>query len=537
MRWVFWMYLPVAAAYVTWRPSIANWSTPLGVLSFGVELFTVFNTVLFLWMTREIWVPAHRPALLSATVDVLITTANEPMEIIEPTVAAAMRVRGIRDVLILDDGARSEVARLARRHGARWIPRTSNEHAKAGNLNNGLLHTDAEFVLELDVDHVPRPEFLERTMGYFDDPDLAVVQTPQTYYNTESFLFRRTRRGLWSEQGMFYDTIQPAKNHFNSAFFVGTSAVLRRRALNAIGGYATGTATEDIHTALRLHATGWKSLFLPEVLAEGLEAASLKEFFRQRRRWAAGSLGLLFRSKDSPLWARGLTWVQRINYLAATMAHLQGLQRLLFLLLPVLTIALSQAPVTIPNPYWIVPMVVFAAISIGVTALYARGTYHPVHTEVYGLVSWTASLAGLWGIVRVQRKFSVSQKIVDRSEGERLKLGIWLLTAATAVAAMRGIWLLAQAGGMSNALTGAMLVATGLCMFYCAIFWSFLANLRRYERDNHPMQAPSFIPAAIAVANVAPDVVLEEHAEVIPFEAFEAALLDRERKAVSKALP
>ncbi|MEJ0073419.1 MAG: glycosyltransferase family 2 protein [Candidatus Saccharibacteria bacterium] len=130
------------------------------------------------------------------------------------------------------------------------------------------------------------------------------MQSPQTFYNTHVFLFRRRpHREAWSEQMMFYNCLQPAKNNWNAAFFVGTSAVLRRAAIDDVGGFATGTATEDIHTSLRLHARGWQSVFLPEPLAYGLEAENFKEFYKQRRRWAAGSLGLLFRSPDSPLRA------------------------------------------------------------------------------------------------------------------------------------------------------------------------------------------------------------------------------------------
>lgn len=486
---IFWLYLPLAIAYLCWRPLIVNWATPLGPLMFGVEIFTVFNTTLYLWMTRTVWVPVHRPVSRAATVDVLITTVNEPLDIIERTVAAAMQVRGIRAVLVLDDGGRESVASLASRYGARWIPRSGNEHAKAGNLNHGLLHTDAEFLLELDVDHIPHSNFVERTLGYFDDPEVAVVQTPQTYYNTESFLFRHSRRATWSEQGMFYDIIQPAKNRFNSAFFVGTSALLRRGAIDSIGGYARGTATEDIHTALRLHAAGWKSVFLPEVLAEGLEAASLREFYRQRRRWAAGSLGLLFRSADSPLWVRGLTIPQRFNYLAATFAHLQGVQRLALLLLSVLTIFTLQAPIVTPTVAWVAPMGLFAAFSILATALYARGTYHPVHTEAYGLVSWTASLAGLWGVVRVQKKFSVSRKVVARDEGWLLRAGLWGLIALVSAATLRGAWLLATTN-VSPALTVGLRIGSGLCLFYVVVLGSFLVHLLRYERGKPLPQRP-----------------------------------------------
>src|SRR5205085_10152554 len=106
---------------------------------------------------------------------------------------------------------------------------------------------------------------------YFEDPALAFVQSPQSFYNRDSFVFRTRRNSRrWSEQGIFYDVIQPGKNRYNAAFFVGTSAVIRRQALDSIGGFATETATEHVHTSVRMHARGWKSLLVSEPLAFGL---------------------------------------------------------------------------------------------------------------------------------------------------------------------------------------------------------------------------------------------------------------------------
>ena len=227
-RWMGYLaypYLAIALTYLVWRSTVIAWDVWYGPVTYLAELFNLVSTVMFVVIAREIHDPVFRPTALAKTVDVFIATYTEPLEVLEPVVIGAMRVRGKRNVLILDDGNRPEVEAMAKRHGAIWIPRTTNEHAKAGNLNHGLLHTDAEFILELDADHVPLPWFLERTLGYFDDPELAFVQAPQTFYNRDTFLFRHNREtsGFWFEQRMFYDAIQPAKNKWNAAFFVGTS--------------------------------------------------------------------------------------------------------------------------------------------------------------------------------------------------------------------------------------------------------------------------------------------------------------------------
>lgn len=476
------LYAAVVIPYLVWRFQIINWQVWYGPAAYIAELYGVVMTFTYLWMCRDIYLPVHRDTKFNHTVDALIPTLAEPLSILEPTVIGAMRIRGVRRVLVLDDGCRPEVRAMARRLGVDYYPRSSSQHAKAGNLNNGLRFSDAEFVISIDADHIPLPQFLERTLGYFDDPRLAFVQSPQTYYNTDSFLFRRARKGLWSEQCMFYDMIQPAKNRWNSAFFVGTSAILRRRALDSVGGFATGTATEDIHTSLRLHARGWKSVFVPEVLALGLEADSLKEFYKQRRRWAAGSLGLLFRSPDSPLKAKGLSWQQRLNYLNATLAHLQGVQKLFFFMVPAICAITLVGPITISFGYFNLIFIGFLLLAVGSTAMYARGTYHPIYSEAYGLANMMASLGGIKGIIKVQRKFAVSQKLAPRAERTWLKGVFWALLLFGLMALTRDLYLINHHAGHTGLLVSSLIFLDLNLIFLI----SFFAYLLAYETRTDP---------------------------------------------------
>jgi cellulose synthase (UDP-forming) len=476
-------YLLIAAAYLAWRSTVVNWDAVYGPIVYAAELYGGFMTALFLWVVRRPRVPVPHDTELARSVDALICTYREPLDVLEPTVLGALRVRGIDSILVLDDGNRPAVREMAARLGVAYHARTTNKDCKAGNLNNGLRHSTADFILLLDADHVPTPAFLERTIGYFDDDSLAFVQTPQAFYNRDSFLFRRTRRRVWSEQGMFYTCIQPAKNRTNSAFFVGTSAVLRRRALDQVGGFATGSVSEDIHTSLRLHAAGWQSVFVPETLAYGLEAASLREFHRQRRRWATGSLGLLFRSADSPLRSRGLSVSQRLSYLEATLAHLQGIQRLIFFCTPILAILTRTSPVTVKISYFAAFFVVFAATGVASTALSARGTYHLVHTEAYSLANSLAQCAALRGIVSVQTRFAVSGKSMTRRERTWAR-PLLLVLAITALASVgRAVQLLITGGAGRGLLLASGVVAS----LNLTILLSFLVFLRRYERREVPV--------------------------------------------------
>ncbi len=493
LRWLlFVLYVALAISYMAWRTYVINWQVWYGPLAYLADLYGALTTGLFLWLTTEVWLPNPQPYIAGDyAVDVLIPTYNEPIEVLEPVILGALDIRGVRRVMVGDDTARDWLEQRCAELGVQYYPRQDNTHAKAGNMNNLLKHTSADLLICLDADHIPLPEFLEQTGGYFTDSKLAFVQTPQTFYNQDGFLFRHRRdRKKWSEQIMFYDCIQPAKNRWNSAFFVGTSAVLRREAVMSVGGFATGTATEDIHTSLKLHAMGWNSIFLPKPLAYGIESDTLQEFFKQRRRWAGGSLGLLFRSADSPLRAKGLSVAQRLNYVAATIAHLQGVQKLLYLLIPALTVITLQSPVHIDYAHYLVLLAAMTIVSISATIYNSRSTYHLLHTETFSLVSILPHVAGLWGIIRVQKKFAVSKKVISSYQRGQLRNWLWCLTFI-AIAGVARAGTLYTDGNHSN-----LGISAGLLLGLQALLLGrFLLLLAHHETKpvtslpNHPKES------------------------------------------------
>jgi cellulose synthase (UDP-forming) len=285
--------IAITVPYLIWRLCFTispEWWW-LSVLLFICDSYGLFGLTLYVF---ELWdIDADRAPDKSALpwkVAVLITTYNEPAEVLLPTVACSVALEPKHETWVLDDGHRPEIAELSAKLGARYLSRPDNAHAKAGNLNHALALIDADIIGVLDADHAPSGRFLTATLPYFSDPALAFVQTPQDFYNRDSFEHTRMGRAIYSEEDLFYKGIAPGKNRWQAAFWCGTCAVLRTLALQSVGGVATDTVTEDIHTSVRMYRQGWKGLFLPDVLSHGLAPHDAAGFLVQRHRWAQGNV-------------------------------------------------------------------------------------------------------------------------------------------------------------------------------------------------------------------------------------------------------
>jgi cellulose synthase (UDP-forming) len=271
------------------------------------------------------------------TVDVFIPSYNESLEVVRPTVLAALNLDWPADKLrvhILDDGRRAAFREFAAGCGAQYLIRTNNAHAKAGNLNHAMKITSGEFIAIFDCDHIPVRTFLTTTMGWFlRDPKCAMLQTPHHFFSPDPFERNLgTFRRVPNEGRLFYGLIQDGNDLWNATFFCGSCAVLRRKPLEEVGGIAVETVTEDAHTALKLHRRGYTTAYLRQVLAGGLATESLSGHIGQRIRWARG-MAQIFRL-DNPLTGRGLTLLQRLCYANAMLHFFSGIPRLVFLTAP-----------------------------------------------------------------------------------------------------------------------------------------------------------------------------------------------------------
>lgn len=279
-------------------------------------------------------------------VDIFIPVYGEPIEEIRQTATAARDVYGRHTTYILDDGKSDEVKAMAEDLNVEYIRRPINDHAKAGNINYALTQTKGEYFLILDADFVAQPHILYETLPFFENDNLAFVQTPQFYDNQNNFV--SSAAGFM--QTVFYSLIQSGKNRFNAAFCVGTNVVFRRSAVDAIGGIYEKSKSEDIWSSLKLHEKGYDSIYIPTVLAIGKTPETLKAYSKQQLRWATGSFEIFL--KHNPLFARKLTIDQRLQYLATTSYYFIGFSVLLLLLLPPLQIFFNLSPIATNIPVW-----------------------------------------------------------------------------------------------------------------------------------------------------------------------------------------
>ena len=403
--------------YLVWRATstLHPEAMTLSIVLLLLELHAWLGLALF---TFSLWdvdgappVPQQLPDL---SVAVLIPTYNEPAEVLLPTIAAAVALEPAHRTLVLDDGNRPQIARLARHLGAEYVTRPEHVHAKAGNLNHALEQLDVDLVAILDADHVAAPGFLRRTMPYFVDEGLALVQTPQDFYNQDSFEHVADRRSprdrlLFSEQAVFYREIQPGKNRWGAAFWCGTGAVVRTSALASVGGVTTTSVTEDIQTTIRMHRRGWRTVYHDEVLARGLAATTSQQYALQRHRWCTGAMQVL--RQELPLTDRRLTLPQRLAYASTLLGWFDSVRLLGLLVLPLAVLATGASPIAAPLPLFLLLFITSLLLQQHALWRLARGRIRPIPTAVFDLSRLEATLRAIvTGLFERDVPFAVTPK-------------------------------------------------------------------------------------------------------------------------------
>jgi cellulose synthase (UDP-forming) len=284
-------------------------------------------------------VPERPTVTKQWTVDVLTTACpGEPREMIIRTLKAMKDITYPHTNYLCDEGDDPEYKKICKELGIVHVTRIIKVDAKAGNINNALKQATGELCVVLDPDHVPIPEFLDRVIPYFEDERIGYVQCVQAYGNqSESFI----ARGAAEQTYHFYGPMMMCMNTYGTVQAIGANCTFRRSALDSIGGHAAGLA-EDMHTAMQLHAKGWRSVYVPEILSRGLVPATLSSYYKQQLKWSRGTFELLFRT--FPHLYKNFTWRQKLHYFCIPIYFLFGLINLIDIAIPVIALGLAEVP-------------------------------------------------------------------------------------------------------------------------------------------------------------------------------------------------
>lgn len=397
----------------------------------GLVLKTVTVWNIDCWAPDPVSVAPH-----GLRVAVLIPTYNEPVEVIAPTIAAACVLHPAHETWVLDDGNRPWVAEICRAYGARYVCRPQHDHAKAGNMNHALDLMAAEeaagtggidIIAVLDCDHVPLPTFLTATLGWFADPEIALVQGPQAFYNSGAF----DDDGFTGEQGLFFNVAMPARNHAGAGpFWCGSTSLLRVKALRDVGGVATESITEDMHTTLKLIRIGWKTVYHHQTLAVGLAPATPEQYLLQRRRWGMGAMQILTHER---LWAakKWMSWRNFYEYLNGTLWWLEGIATLVAFIVPT-AVLLTGAQTSTANP------LIFAGAFLAMFSARLWGAKRLMRHQIHWPTAFAlrifrvpVGVACMWWLVsRQSLEFEVTPKgSSDHRVRGRSPRILWALTA------------------------------------------------------------------------------------------------------------
>ncbi len=399
----------------------------------GTYLYTVWDTDYMPRMSAD-----YQPA-----VDVFITVAGEPTDIVADTVKAALAMDYPRfTVYVLNDGFVAkkenwkEIEDTATRLGARCITRTKPGGAKAGNINNAIRQTLSPFFAVFDADHVPHRDFLQKTMGYFVDSRMGYVQSPQYYKNAD---VNDVTQGSWEQQALFFGAICKGKNRLNAVTMCGTNMVIRREAIQEVGGICDYSIAEDFVTGVWLHEKGWKSCYVPEILAEGLAPEDFLSYYKQQFRWARGSMDVLF--KHGFLFKPGLSWRQKLQYLSSVSYFLSGIVVIMNALIPVIFLYSGLVPLNITTMGLASIFLPYIFVTIYTLQVSTNFSYS-FKSLAFSMAGFHIHISALWAnIIGKKSGFSVTSKRAISGNFSRLViphfLYILLVIGGIPIAIMR----------------------------------------------------------------------------------------------------
>jgi len=426
--------LVATVRYLWWRGTeTLNWDGGAAtVMSLAIFVAELYGFVVLLQHYSVATVSLDRTTAppddaFCPSVDIFVASYNEGADIVTRTLVGCQAIDyPNKQVYLLDDGRRPEMAALCETLGVNYITRDNNRGAKAGNLNNAIAQTAGEFILTFDADHVPVSSFLTETLGHFRDASVAQLQTPQHFFNPDLFQDRlRSQAYIANEQDMFFHILQPGRDVYNASFYCGSGAILRRSAIEAIGGLPMTTITEDVHTSMLLHSRGWRSVYVNKDLSAGLAPESFDAYVVQRRRWSRGMMQVML--LRGGLWLPGLTLAQRIHYMATLWYWLYGIPRIVFLLAPLSFLLFGLRPLLVRSvwdllSYYLPHLFISAAAFSIVTKGTRRVFWSDIYEACIAVQLAVTALTFPWTGTKVH--FAVTPK-GQGAERRAAKRGVW----------------------------------------------------------------------------------------------------------------
>jgi cellulose synthase (UDP-forming) len=409
--------LSLTSLYLSWWLIPRHVDNPLlfGLLLSG-EIYHVLMLLLFWFTTYKLGSVSSQKYVFNSwyqpDIDVFITVAGEPIEIVRHTLQHIQTTNyDHKHIYLLNDSYVAkkdnwhEYELLAKELGIGYFTRKKAGGAKAGNINHALAKTKSELIAIFDADMAPKTDFFQKTIPFFSNRQVGFVQTPQYYQNNSNHL---VAQAAWEQQEFFYGPIMKGKNYHNAAFICGTNVVIRRETLESVGGINELSIAEDFLTSLYIHAQGWKSVYIDEILAQGLAPEDLNSYYKQQLRWARGSIEILF--KHNPLTIKGLTWAQRLEYLSSSLFYVNGVVVLINISLPIIFLLTGISPINSATTIFAAYFLPFIAIIIYSLHVISNQTL-TLRAIAFTQSSWALQLQALFfTLIRQKTAFKITPK-------------------------------------------------------------------------------------------------------------------------------
>lgn len=284
-------------------------------------------------------------------VAVLIPVLNESPDIVRAILSKSTKINYSNFEVHLIESSKDpkihhETSKIARELGINFIKRNTLRGYKAGSINDAIkeLEDDVEYILLLDVDHIPKPDFLKDLIPILaEDQNLSFIQTPQFFIGSKN---DKLSLVYSFQQHIFYKHICRGLDVNNAALICGTNVIIRLSHLNEVGGLDEECITEDVSTSFKMHFKGYKSVYIDNVYAEGLSPPSLSAYYIQQTRWAYGTFqnvkNVIKQFVTNPKSLKTVQWWEYI-ILHGTW-YFMGFAMFLWIIYPVLIILFNIQP-------------------------------------------------------------------------------------------------------------------------------------------------------------------------------------------------